>query len=131
MPKKYQRKKQELVLVVDDDPGVQDLTRDFLELYGHSVLIAGNRGDAVTLCEQCGKDISVVLLDVMASETASFDLFQKILAINPATKIIVTSVYSHQWNDTDVFNRGAAGFLKKPYRMSELLKMVEGAQETQ
>jgi len=117
--------------VVDDDPGVQNLTRDFLELYGHSVLTAGSRGDALVQYEQRGKDISVVLLDVMASETAALDVFQKILDINPSAKIIVTSVYSHHWDGGNVFNRGAVGFLKKPYRMSELLQMVERVQEMQ
>lgn len=115
-----------LVLVVDDDPGIQDLTRDILELYGHSVLTARGHSDALTLCEQRGKEISVVLLDVAESETAAFDVFQLILAVNPAVRIIITSADSHDGDARGMFGRGSAGFLKKPYRMTELIRMVEG-----
>ncbi len=118
-----------LILVVDDDPGIQDLTRDILELYGHSVLTARSHGDALTLCEQQGKEISVVILDVAESETAAFDVFQRILAVNPAVRIIITSVDSHDGDARGMFGRGSAGFLKKPYRMTELIRMVEGFQK--
>lgn len=116
-----------LVLVVDDDPGIQDLIRDILELYGHSVLTVGSHGDALALCEQRGKEISVVLLDVM--ETSAFDVFQRILEVNPAARVIITSVYDQDGDARGMFGRGSAGFLKKPYRMTELLRMVEGFQK--
>ncbi len=119
-----------LVLVVDDDPGIQDLTRDILELYGHSVLTTG-QGDAITLCEQRGKDVSVVLLDVMESETVAFDVFQHIRDVNPSARIIITSSDIHDGDSRGMFGRGSAGFLKKPYRMTELLRMVEGFQKIQ
>lgn len=118
-----------LVLVVDEDSGIQDLTKDILELYGHSVLTVGNHGDALALCEQRGKEISVVLLDVVESETAAFDIFQRILEVNPAARVIITSSDSHDGDARGMFGRGSAGFLKKPYRMTELLLMVEGYQK--
>lgn len=118
-----------LVLVVDDDPGIQVLTRDILELYGHSVLTAASRGDALALCEHRGKEISVVLLDVGEPETAAFDVFQRILEVNPAAKVIITSSDSHDGESLGMFGRGSAGFLKKKYRMIELLRMVEGVQK--
>lgn len=120
--------KKKLVLVVDDDRGIQDLTRDILELYGHSVLTAGSHGDALALCERRGKQISVVLLDVGESETAAFDVLQRIREVNPAARVIITSVDSHDGDARGMFGQGSAGFLKKPYRMTELLRMVEGFQ---
>jgi DNA-binding NtrC family response regulator len=120
-----------LILVVDDDSGIQGLTRDILELYGHSVMTAGSHDDALSLCEQRGKDISVVLLDVVESETGAFDVFQRILEVNPAVRVIITSGDSHDGDARGMFGRGSAGFLKKPYRMTELLRMVEGFQKIQ
>ena len=120
-----------LVLVVDEDPGIQDLTRDILELYGHSVLTAGTHGDALSLCERQGKDISVVLLDVVESATAAFDVFRLIREVNPAARVIITSGDGHDADDRGMFGRGSAGFLKKPYRMTELLRLVEGFQKIQ
>jgi DNA-binding NtrC family response regulator len=119
---------QKFVLVRDNDPGVRNLARDILELYGHSVLTAGSWEEALTLCELRGKEISVVLLDVAGSETAAIDVFQRVLEINPAAKIIITSIYRYDADCGSFFNRGASGFLKKPYRMTELLQMIEGVQ---
>jgi DNA-binding NtrC family response regulator len=120
--------KKKFVLVVDDDPGIQDLTRDILELYGYSVMTAGSKEDALDLCERRGKDFSVVILDVVESETAAFSVFQRIRGINPATRVIITSTYDQDGDSRGMFGQGSAGFLKKPYRMTELLRMVEGYQ---
>jgi DNA-binding NtrC family response regulator len=120
-----------LILVVDHDPGIQALTRDILELYGHSVLTVVSHGDALALCEQRGKEISVVLLDVVEPETAAFDVFQRIMEVNPAARVIITSGDSYDGDACGMFGRGSAGFLKKPYRMTELLRMVEGYQKIQ
>ena len=120
-----------LVLVVDQDSGIQDLTRDILELYGHSVLTVGAQEEALAICDARGKDISVVLLDVVSSETVAFDVFQRILSVNPEARVIITSSDAHDGDSRGMFGRGSAGFLKKPYRMTELLRMVEGFQKVQ
>jgi DNA-binding NtrC family response regulator len=118
-----------LILVVDYDIGIQNLTRDILELYGHSVITARSHGDALSLCERRGKDISVVLLDVVGSEINAVDVFQRILELNPAARVIITSGDSHDGDARGMFGRGSAGFLKKPYRMTELLRMIEAFQK--
>lgn len=118
-----------LILVVDDDSGIQNLTRDILELYGHSVMTARSHDDALSLCERRGKDISVVLLNVVGSETGAFDVFQRILEVNPAARVIITSAGSHGGDVRGMFERGSAAFLKKPYRMTELLRMIEASQK--
>ncbi len=120
-----------LVLVVDEDPGIQNLTRDILELYGHSVLAVGSRDEALSLCDQRGKEISVVLLDVVRSENAAFDVFRRITEINPDVNVIITGVGRYVGDDRGLFAQGSTAFLKKPYRMTELLRMVEGPRQTQ
>lgn len=119
-------------MVVDEDPGVKEVARDIMEACGHKVMTAATRGDALFLFNQWGKEISIVLLDASHAEPKETEnLFQKILEVNPAAKVIVTSIYSHDWSSGDIFGRGAAGFLKKPFRMTELLAMVQKVQGLQ
>jgi DNA-binding response OmpR family regulator len=118
-----------LILVVDDDSGIQNLTRDILELYGHSVMTARSHDDALSLCERRGKDISVVLLNVGGPETGAFDVFQRIRDVNPAARVIITSAGSYDGDVRGMFEQGSAAFLKKPYRMTELLRMIEASQK--
>ncbi len=122
-------KNKKLVLVVDEDPGIQNLTRDILELYGHSVLVVGSRDEALRLCDRRGKEISVVLLDVMKSETAAFEVFRRITEVNPEANVILSGAGGHTNDAPHLFGHGSALFLKKPYRMTELLRMVEGPLE--
>ncbi len=124
-------KNKKLVLVVDEDSGIQNLVRDILELYGHSVLAVGSRDEALSLCDRRGKEISVVLLDVMKSETAALAVFHKISAVNPDASIIISGAGRHSWDAPGIFGGAATAFLKKPYRMTELLRMIEGPQSTQ
>jgi DNA-binding NtrC family response regulator len=123
------RQRPQVILVVDDDPAVKDLTREMLELCGHKVLTAETLDEALILCHRWGKQISLVFLDMSSPQMTTEPVFEKIFRINPCAKVIVTSIYSHDWNPEDVFGQGAAGFLKKPFRMTELLGMVEKVQE--
>ncbi len=66
----------EHVLVVDDDPVIVDLMRDFLEADGFRVASALNVGDARHVLERTS--IDCVLLDVMLPGGSGFDLCREI-----------------------------------------------------
>ena len=130
MTNTYLKRRQELILVVDNDPCVKDTTRDILERYGHNVLSAGGRGETLAHFQERGKEIAVVLLDTLVLD-AGDDFLQQMLAINPAVKVVVTSIYTHGWDLPNVAGMGAAAFLKKPYRMADLLRTIEHVQKIQ
>ena len=125
------QEQREFTLVVEDDPGVKDLTRDILERYGQNVLTAGSGADALKFCRQRGDEIAVVFLDVVVLETAGVDVLQQMLHINPAVKVVITSIYDLGWDISRVLDRGAVGFLKKPYRMTDLLRVVNQVKKIQ
>jgi two-component system cell cycle sensor histidine kinase/response regulator CckA len=119
-------RKQELVLIMDDDPGVRDLARDVLEFCGHRVLAAGTENDAFTLCDERGKEISIVLLDTSRSEPAAADtLLDRIAAFSPSARVILTSIYNDDPSTAMPGRRPPYAFLKKPYRITELLQVFE------
>jgi DNA-binding NtrC family response regulator len=128
MVKNDMSRRRELILVVDNDPYVKDVTGEILERYGHRVVTAGSRGEALAFCEQRGKELSLVLLDVVAMGQDASGVIQRFLESNPAVKIIVTSVYSNGLGSSDLLRWGASAFLKKPYGISELLRAVEQVQ---
>ncbi|MGZ3714225.1 MAG: response regulator transcription factor [Ktedonobacterales bacterium] len=64
------------VLVVDDDPAIVDLLRDFLEMEGYSVATAVNGEEALQLVEQ--ESVGCMLLDVMMPAMSGFDLCRRI-----------------------------------------------------
>lgn len=119
------RRGNELVLVVDDEPLVKKLAQDVLEKFGYRVITAEGGEQAVHRYKQQGNEIAVVLLDMVMPKVDGREVFRRIREINPDAQIIVSSGYSHDRDADRLLEQGAAGFVQKPYRMLDLLKMVE------
>ncbi|MPZ48642.1 MAG: response regulator [Dehalococcoidia bacterium] len=64
------------VLVVDDEPDIVALMRDFLEAEGYGVLTAGDGETALNLLER--EQIDCVLLDIMMPGLSGFDVVRRI-----------------------------------------------------
>jgi len=118
--------KGEVVLVVDDDRWVRDLTRDILELFGHTVLASETREHAVDLCHNRAGEITLLILD--SSSPAAGYIYEKVLLLNPGVRVIVTTQDEDDLSLQTTFSRAKA-FLQKPYRMSELMFTLEHVQE--
>ncbi len=81
----------ELILIVDDEAGIREITKSSLEKYNYRVLTASNGVEAVTIYAQYQQQISVVLLDMMMPEMDGAIAIRKLKKINPHVKIIVIS----------------------------------------
>jgi DNA-binding response OmpR family regulator len=64
------------VLVVDDEPEIVDLMRDFLEADGFTVLAAEQGGEAIAVLER--EAVDCVLLDVMMPGMSGFETMRQI-----------------------------------------------------
>jgi DNA-binding response OmpR family regulator len=70
------REQRQTVLVVDDEPDIVGLMRDFLEADGYNVLTAGDGETALNLLER--EQIDCVLLDIMMPGLSGFDVVRRI-----------------------------------------------------
>ncbi|HLY26503.1 MAG TPA: response regulator, partial [Aggregatilineales bacterium] len=64
------------VLVVDDDPSITELMRDFLEAEGYRVETAADSQQALSVLEQTAVDC--LLVDVMMPGQSGFDLTRRV-----------------------------------------------------
>ena len=67
---------EQTILVVDDEPDIGELLRDFLEAQGYAVRIAPDAAAAWTLLEH--EPIDSLLLDVMLPDRSGFDLLRQV-----------------------------------------------------
>jgi DNA-binding response OmpR family regulator len=67
---------QQAILVVDDEPDIVGLMRDFLEAEGYKVLTASEGETALNLIER--EEIDCVLLDIMMPGLSGFDVVRRI-----------------------------------------------------
>jgi PAS domain S-box-containing protein len=109
----------ELILLVDDEAAVQQITKASLEEYNYRTLVANDGIEAIALYAKYQKEISVVLMDLMMPNMDGLTAIRTLQKMNPQVKIIATSGLSA--NTQQVISAGVKAFLSKPYTAKELL----------
>jgi PAS domain S-box-containing protein len=111
----------ELVLVVDDEAAVREITRSTLEAYGYRVMTAGDGTEAVALCAQHKDEIKVMLTDVMMPFMDGPATIRAVQKLNPRIKVIVSSGLKANGKTVEAARLGVKVFLSKPYTGDKLL----------
>jgi two-component system, cell cycle sensor histidine kinase and response regulator CckA len=111
----------ELILVVDDEPFIQEITKSSLESHNYQTLVACDGIEAISLYAQNKDKISAVLMDMMLPSLDGLTVIRTIQKINPLVKIIATSGLMSSNKLAAVAGTGVKIFLSKPYTVKELL----------
>jgi two-component system cell cycle sensor histidine kinase/response regulator CckA len=119
--------KGELILVVDDELAVREITRTTLEFYNYRVVTANNGAEAVAHYAKDMTDIHVVLVDMMMPVMDGPATIRAIQSLNPMAKIVVTSgLISNASSMVRIGTELGAvrAVLSKPYTALTLLKTL-------
>ncbi len=114
--------KGELILVVDDEAAICEITKTTLERYNYRVIIANDGIEAIALYAQHGDETSVVLIDMMMPGIDGLTTIRTLQKMNPFVKVITSSglVESKQLAQAS----GIKTFLSKPYTVKQLLQTL-------
>src|SRR5262249_12107391 len=108
------------VLVVDDEDLVRNMARLTLERCGYAVETASNGQSAIEIFAQSPSAFSAVLLDLTMPVMDGEEALHHLKGIQPNVAVVLSSGY----NETEAFekfqDRGACGFLQKPYTPAAL-----------
>ena len=110
------------VLVVDDEPAVRALACEILQGAGVRVLCAVDGLDALRQFKAHSAEISTVLLDLTMPGLDGGEVFQRLAQINSQVKVILCSGYDEQDVNSKCGPILPAGFLRKPFTSSELIR---------
>ena len=113
----------ERVLVVDDQADGLDMTIELFRNMGYEVLSANNGKDALAILETM-PHVDILFSDVVMPGISGIDLAREARSLIPKIKVILASGY-HTGSLT-INNSGAGDykFVKKPYRMAEIAKIL-------
>jgi CheY-like chemotaxis protein len=115
----------ELILVVDDDDSVRQVTQWTLEAFGYRTVLASNGAEAVAIYLSRVLEIAVVLTDMMMPVMDGFATIQVLQKINPKVCIIGASGLVSNEAIAYAAGLGARRFLVKPYTAETLLKVLK------
>ena len=110
----------ETVLLVDDEGMILDVGTQILEKMGHKVIKAKSGQEAIEIYEKHKDLIELVILDMIMPGVGGGETYDRIKAINPEVKVLLSTGYSINGQATEILERGCNGFIQKPFRMKEL-----------
>ena len=116
-----------MVLVVEDNAEVRELTLQRVEGLGYVALEAESGPAAIALLEG-GEHIDLVLSDiVMAGGMSGYDVARWIRNHAPAVKVVLTTGYAAEEASHDASALGTTPILRKPYKRAELAVALNNA----
>jgi len=111
------------VLLVEDDPNLGSLLKEYLDAKGYSTVLAvnGKQGYDVFSKDKFG----ICILDVMMPIKDGFTLAKEIRAIDGNIPIVFLTAKSMKEDALEGFTIGADDYITKPFSMEELLMRIK------
>ncbi len=111
----------ELILVVDDEENIRQITKATLEKFGYKVLTATDGTDAIAAYAEHRDEIALVIIDMMMPFMDGAATIRALRKLNPRLKIIASSGLTTNEQSSDLQNLCINDFLAKPYTAEKLL----------
>ena len=114
----------ETILIVDDEEPIRDFASQIVQQFGYCPLAASCGEEAVEMYSHLGHEIDLVILDIGMPGMGGHKCLQELLEIDPEVKVLIASGYSVNGEIQQSLDLGAAGYVGKPYRVFNLMKII-------
>ena len=114
----------ELILVIDDEESIREISRGTLETFGYKVMTASDGTEALAIYADRKNDIAVVLTDMVMPFMDGPSTIRALQRMNPNVRIIAASGLGTGQRAGEGVLEGVSYFLNKPYTAEKLLKTL-------
>lgn len=110
------------ILLVEDDPNLGGLLKEFLLVKNYDVSLAADGDEGLKFYSSQNFDLCI--LDIMLPKLDGFTLAREIRSVDDKIPIIFLTAKSQQQDKIEGFKIGGDDYLTKPFSMEELLYRV-------
>jgi two-component system cell cycle sensor histidine kinase/response regulator CckA len=115
----------ESILIAEDDPAVRRVAERILGSAGYAVSSAGGGPEALDMLDDSGRQVDLLLADVVMPGMRGDDLARRAIAMRPGLHVLFMSGYSDQAPPKDLGpTAGSTSFIDKPFDAGTLLERV-------
>lgn len=111
------------ILLVEDDMTLSMIVSETLQRDGFHVLMAGDGEDGLRTFTRYGADL--IIADVMMPRMDGFEMGRKIRQISQNVPLLFLTAKSEIDDIVEGFELGANDYLKKPFKMLELIVRIK------
>jgi two-component system response regulator PilR (NtrC family) len=111
------------ILVVDDEPAIQDILTWALSAEGYRVATAGNGEEALARVER--EDFDIIVTDIVMPGLDGLEVLERSRVLNPRAAVIVMTAYAALETAIAALRRGASDYLEKPFSVDLLKERVQ------
>ncbi len=113
------------IAVIDDDVLVRQALEDCMESAGYVVTGFGSAEEFLE--SGSTRDAACLIVDVQLPGITGLELQDMLAGADNRVPIVFVSAWGSEVNRKRALRQGAAGFLAKPFRREELLKIIGAA----
>ena len=113
------------VLVVDDEPVMRDLLAQTLALADYVVDTAADGGAA--LARLRASDYDLLIADLRMPDMDGLTLIRQVRHLRAGLPVVIITGFSSESSAVEAVNLGVAGYLRKPFRVPEVLAAASKA----
>lgn len=115
------------VLIIDDEPTIRMLLSRIMELEGYEVFQAKDRQSGIVQLKK--NNVQVVLCDVFLPDGNGVDMVKELLAISPASKIILLTAHGNITDGVQAIKNGAFDYIVKGDDNRKIIPIVSRAMD--
>ncbi len=111
------------VLLVDDEETIRGIGKEMLQELGFTTITAGDGREAVEIFKNT-PDIALVIMDLTMPHMDGEECFRELKKLDRDVNVIISSGYNEQEVSQKFTGKGLAGFIQKPYKLSDLKEVI-------
>jgi two-component system cell cycle sensor histidine kinase/response regulator CckA len=113
------------ILLIDDEEMIIKVGAELLQELGYKVLAARSGEEAIAIYRKNVAKIDLVVMDMIMPGLGGGETFDRLKALNPDIKVLLSSGYSIDGQASKILERGCDGFIQKPFNLNQLSEMIQ------
>jgi two-component system, NtrC family, response regulator PilR len=115
------------ILVVDDEASMREFLEILLRKQGHQISTAADLAGTIRRAGEGGVDL--VISDLRLGADSGLDVLRGVKEISPGTEVVMVTAFATAENAIQAMKLGAYDYVLKPFKVDELLLVVQKALE--
>ncbi|MHB9155640.1 MAG: response regulator [Endomicrobiales bacterium] len=113
------------ILIMDDEPALRNIVYNIVKPLGHPLFTAEDGRQAIEVAQREVPDLA--LLDMRVPDMDGLEVLAELRKINPNVRAIMLSGFGDVETAVHALKQGAFDYLSKPFKVDEVLKIVNKA----